>query len=381
MQTAFDYTFKDTKDSGTAISQMSRISAVMVLAIYILYFVHELKPRQGDGASVHGALDGDVESQLLDDIIPEQSAPSVRSQQSLALPPRTIRFASEEGGESVSATRPALKRTTSVNEADLGRDDDARSTAPSEDRGRPSAEVSRVPLRSAYHQRARSHSGSAIPLSRDSSMASGGRRVIVRSAVPTLHLMRTSFDELRPPMMLQPPEPDPAPRSRSGVAANRIVSIAMLIVTSAIMSVCAEFLVSTIDEVTHAGHLSESLIGLIILPIVGNMAEYVTVVTVAVKGKLDLAIAVSVGSSIQIALCVTPLTVLAGWLMDKDLVLTFTFFEMATLVGTVLLVNLVILTESGAQSRRAALSGVASFAVVMPLLRESSYLSLPLSLS
>lgn len=42
--------------------------------------------------------------------------------------------------------------------------------------------------------------------------------------------------------------------------------------------------------------------GLIILPIVGNAAEFITAVTVAAKNKMDLAIAVAVGSSIQIGI-------------------------------------------------------------------------------
>ncbi|KAK7414500.1 hypothetical protein QQZ08_012534 [Neonectria magnoliae] len=114
------------------------------------------------------------------------------------------------------------------------------------------------------------------------------------------------------------------------------------------MSMCAEFLVSTIDDVTHQGGLSESVIGLIILPVVGNIAEYVTVVTVAARNKLDLAIAVAVGSAIQIALRVTPLTVLAGWALQRKLELTFNFFETTTLVGTVLLVILLVLNDGNA---------------------------------
>lgn len=55
---------------------------------------------------------------------------------------------------------------------------------------------------------------------------------------------------------------------------------------------CAEFLVSTIDDVVRDGGLSESVIGLIILPLVGNVAGLITVVTVAVKDKMDLAIGV-----------------------------------------------------------------------------------------
>jgi len=134
-------------------------------------------------------------------------------------------------------------------------------------------------------------------------------------------------------------------------------SVALLIVTSALMSLCGEFLVSTIDDVTHDGSLSEPLIGLVILPIVGNVAEYVTVVAVAIRGNLDLAIAVAVGSSIQIALCIAPLTVLAGWAMQKDLDLAFDNFEMVTLVGAVLLVNLLILTAGISDSRTGGLKG------------------------
>ncbi|KAM0469049.1 hypothetical protein ACHAP7_010260 [Fusarium lateritium] len=134
-------------------------------------------------------------------------------------------------------------------------------------------------------------------------------------------------------------------------------SVAMLIITSTLMSMCGEFLVSTIDDITHEGNLSEPLIGLVILPIVGNVAEYVTVVAVAVRGNIDLAIAVAVGSAIQIALCISPLTVMAGWAMQRDLDLTFNTFEMVTLAGTVLLVNLLILNDGSSGLKTSGLKG------------------------
>ena len=134
-------------------------------------------------------------------------------------------------------------------------------------------------------------------------------------------------------------------------------SVTLLVITSALMSLCGEFLVSTIDNVTHHGSLFEPLIGLVILPIVGNVAEYVTGVAVVIRGNLDLAIAVAVGSYIQIALCIAPLTVLAGWAMQKDLDLAFDNFEMVTLVGAVLLVNLLILTDGSSDSRTGGLKG------------------------
>lgn len=56
---------------------------------------------------------------------------------------------------------------------------------------------------------------------------------------------------------------------------------------------------------------------MILLPIVGNAAEHATAVTVAVKDKMDLAIGVAVGSSMQIALLILPLVVVIGWIMGK----------------------------------------------------------------
>ena len=58
---------------------------------------------------------------------------------------------------------------------------------------------------------------------------------------------------------------------------------------------------------------SGAFIGVILLPIVGNAAEHATAVTVAAKGKMDLALGVAVGSSTQIALLVVPFSVIVGW--------------------------------------------------------------------
>ncbi|KAK2057861.1 hypothetical protein LY76DRAFT_515382, partial [Colletotrichum caudatum] len=113
----------------------------------------------------------------------------------------------------------------------------------------------------------------------------------------------------------------------------------LLMISSVLMSMCAEFLVGTIDEITRQGHLSESFIGLVLLPVVGNVPEFVTVVTVAHGEKMDLAIAAAVGSAVQIALCVTPLTIIASWVMARDLTLTFSLFDAAALIGATVLVN------------------------------------------
>jgi Ca2+:H+ antiporter len=98
-----------------------------------------------------------------------------------------------------------------------------------------------------------------------------------------------------------------------------------------------------IEPMVATSNISQAFIGLIIIPIVGNAAEHVTAVTVAMKNKMDLAIGIAVGSSIQIALFITPLIVILGWVMNKDMTLYFNIFETVALFVTVLVVNFLVL--------------------------------------
>lgn len=115
-----------------------------------------------------------------------------------------------------------------------------------------------------------------------------------------------------------------------------------LLVATALIGVNAEFLVDSINEVTCRYHVSTVFVGLILLPIVGNAAEHATAVTVACKDKMDLAIGVAVGSSMQIALFVIPLSVLIGWWIGADMTLVFDNFQIAVLFVSVILVNYLI---------------------------------------
>ncbi|KAG6001039.1 hypothetical protein E4U21_004765 [Claviceps maximensis] len=124
---------------------------------------------------------------------------------------------------------------------------------------------------------------------------------------------------------------------------TRTAAVILLLASTVLVAVCAEFLVGSIKEVTASSGLGEIFIGLIILPIVGNAAEHVTAVTVAMKNKMDLAIGVAVGSSIQIALFVTPLVVILGWIMDKPMTLYFTLFETVCLFVSAFIVNFLVL--------------------------------------
>ncbi|GJD00705.1 calcium/proton exchanger [Colletotrichum higginsianum] len=121
------------------------------------------------------------------------------------------------------------------------------------------------------------------------------------------------------------------------------VAVGTLTLATVLIAFCAEAMVSSIDYVTKEGGISEEFVGLILLPIVGNAAEHATAVTVAIKDKMDLAIGVAVGSSMQVALFLIPLLVIIGWGMGNDaMTLSFDLFQVAVLFVAVLLVNYLI---------------------------------------
>ncbi|KAJ5504536.1 Sodium/calcium exchanger membrane region [Penicillium fimorum] len=122
-----------------------------------------------------------------------------------------------------------------------------------------------------------------------------------------------------------------------------MTAILTLLISTAFVATCAEFMVESIDALTATGNIGETFVGLILLPIVGNAAEHATAVTVACKDKMDLAIGVAVGSSMQIALLVLPLIVVLGWIIGvEDMTLNFDGFQVIVLFMSVLLVNYLI---------------------------------------
>ncbi|RAR03300.1 vacuolar calcium ion transporter h(+) exchanger [Stemphylium lycopersici] len=116
-------------------------------------------------------------------------------------------------------------------------------------------------------------------------------------------------------------------------------AIFMLLISTGLVAVCADFMSDAIEPMVETSGISQAFIGLIILPIVGNAAEHVTAVTVAMKNKMDLSIGIAVGSSIQIAIFITPVIVILGWIMGKEMTLYFNIFETVALFVTVLVVN------------------------------------------
>ena len=115
--------------------------------------------------------------------------------------------------------------------------------------------------------------------------------------------------------------------------------ISVLLGCTLFVAVESEFLVSTLEVATKELGLTALFTGVILVPIIGNAAEHATAVTVAMKDKMDLSVSVALGSSLQIALFVAPVLVLAGYVMGQPMNLNFNPFELVAVGVAVLIAN------------------------------------------
>ena len=103
----------------------------------------------------------------------------------------------------------------------------------------------------------------------------------------------------------------------------------------------SEILVGAVEPVVEAFGISEFFIGVIFIPIIGNVAEHLVAVQVAVRNKMTLSVEIAVASSLQIALFVAPVLVFVSLLMGNPLTLVFNEFELVALIAGVLIAALV----------------------------------------
>jgi Ca2+:H+ antiporter len=117
------------------------------------------------------------------------------------------------------------------------------------------------------------------------------------------------------------------PHEMPGPIWTPLKAIVVLGVATAGVAVMSEVLVHAAEAVTVEVGVSETFLGLIIIPLIGNAAEHATAVVVARKGKMDLALQIAYGSSTQIALLIAPVLVFVGVLLGEEMNLVFTPFE------------------------------------------------------
>lgn len=119
--------------------------------------------------------------------------------------------------------------------------------------------------------------------------------------------------------------------------------VGILLAATIGVAVMSETLVASLEEAVHVLGWSELFVGVILIPVIGNAAEHLTAVTVALKNKMDLSIGIAIGSSTQIALFVAPLLVFLSLLFTQRMNLLFNPFELVAIGLAVFIVNLLVL--------------------------------------
>nr|RNJ65410.1 MAG: calcium/proton exchanger [Leptolyngbya sp. IPPAS B-1204] len=127
--------------------------------------------------------------------------------------------------------------------------------------------------------------------------------------------------------------------TEAGEKPNLWLWVGVLLVVTLLVAIESELLVGALEEATQQLGLTKLFTGVILLPIIGNAAEHATAVVVAMKDKMDLSVSVALGSSLQIALFVAPVLVIAGWFFDQPMDLNFNPFEFVAVSVAVLIAN------------------------------------------
>jgi Ca2+:H+ antiporter len=128
-----------------------------------------------------------------------------------------------------------------------------------------------------------------------------------------------------------PPEKGVLGRLEALWHSSPALPVVTLGLVTALTAIVSEALVGAIEPVAEQVGLNPFFIGLIILPIIGNAAEHSSAVTFALRNRMEVSMAITAGSSIQVALLVTPVLVLISWLVGHPLDLLFAPFELAIL--------------------------------------------------
>jgi Ca2+:H+ antiporter len=118
---------------------------------------------------------------------------------------------------------------------------------------------------------------------------------------------------------------------------------AVVILVAATLSIVflSEALVGSAEALIASFGISEFFLGIILIPLIGNVAEHFVAVTMAGRNKMDLSVEIAVSSSLQIALFVAPLLVFVSLVMGNPLTLIFNQFELLAIMVAVIIAALV----------------------------------------
>ncbi len=120
----------------------------------------------------------------------------------------------------------------------------------------------------------------------------------------------------------------------------RRAAVVLLLATIGI-ALMSDLLVGATEAAAGSLGLSHMFVGLIVVPIVGNAAEHASALWMAVRGKTDLAFAIAIGSSTQVALFVAPVLVFVALALRRPMDFVFTPLEVVAVAAAVAIVNVI----------------------------------------
>lgn len=109
-------------------------------------------------------------------------------------------------------------------------------------------------------------------------------------------------------------------------------SIGILLLSTVFVALISEFLVGAVEGAREQLGLTEVFVGVIVVAIIGNAAEHSSAILMALRNKMDLSMGIAVGSSLQVALFVAPVLILASYLFGMPMDLEFTLPEIIAVV-------------------------------------------------
>jgi Ca2+:H+ antiporter len=124
-------------------------------------------------------------------------------------------------------------------------------------------------------------------------------------------------------------------RNAIGILAGATIAIVVM----------SEVMVGAIEPTAKDWGLTELFIGVMLIPLVGNIAEHLVAVQVALANKMDLSLGIAIGSGLQVALFVTPVLVFAGEILNQRMTLVFNIYELVALIAAVLIA--ILITNDG----------------------------------
>jgi len=115
-------------------------------------------------------------------------------------------------------------------------------------------------------------------------------------------------------------------------------AICVLAGSTALIAWISEILVGSVEVAAHSLGMSSIFIGVIVVAVVGNAAEHSSAILMAIKNRMDLAVGIAIGSSIQVAAFVAPLlVVLSFFIAPKPLNFVFSEVEVMAVFLSVLI--------------------------------------------